>query len=177
MIAEARVVRAAAAYLGFEMNVSSPGPACSIPLSPVISVSAEPFSRRKSRADAIAESFMLIELEMRLNRTPGAGEESSPSGVSLSSARRLLAFTPPEKLRLAHARGNCCYCTYKYKVVLCVNPPPLAVIMTLKLPVGVPVVTTKLTGVEAPPPGPGFVTTTGSCDIVASWLVVGEVII
>src|SRR5947209_19066369 len=58
MIAEARVVRAAAAYLGFEMNVSSPGPACSIPLSPVISVSGDPFSRRTCSAAAMAESFM-----------------------------------------------------------------------------------------------------------------------
>src|ERR1051326_7717026 len=58
MTAEALVVRAAAAYFGLETNVTSPGPACSIPFSPVISVSEEPFSRRTSSAEASAESFM-----------------------------------------------------------------------------------------------------------------------
>src|SRR5579863_3980931 len=67
--ADALVVRAAGAYLGLETNVSSPGPACSIPLSPVISVSGEPFSRRAPSAEAIAESFMGYRL-LRLNRTP-----------------------------------------------------------------------------------------------------------
>ena len=57
--AEALVSRAAAEYLGFATKVISPGPACSMPLRPVISVSAEPFSRRALRADAICESFML----------------------------------------------------------------------------------------------------------------------
>src|SRR5271165_5667307 len=56
--AEARVVRAAALYLGFDTNVSSPGPACSIPFRPVISESGDPFSRRRLRAEAMAESFM-----------------------------------------------------------------------------------------------------------------------
>jgi len=55
--AEALVERAAAAYLGFETKLSSPGPARSMPFRPVISVSGEPFSRRACRADAIAESF------------------------------------------------------------------------------------------------------------------------
>ena len=51
--AEALVVRAAAAYFGFETNVNSPGPACSIPLSPVISVSGRPVfqARVESRSD------------------------------------------------------------------------------------------------------------------------------
>jgi hypothetical protein len=56
--AEARVERAAAAYLGLETKVRSPGPACSMPLRPVISVSGEPFSRHRFRAEAMAESFM-----------------------------------------------------------------------------------------------------------------------
>ena len=56
--AEAFVVRAAAAYFGLDTNVSSPGPARSIPLSPVISVSEEPFSSRAPSAEAITESFM-----------------------------------------------------------------------------------------------------------------------
>src|SRR5947207_1221380 len=59
--AAALVERAAAAYLGFETKVSSPGPACSIPFTPVISESGEPFSRRTFRAEAIAESFMVID--------------------------------------------------------------------------------------------------------------------
>src|SRR5258707_1151640 len=58
MTAEARVVRAAPEYFGFDTNVRSPGRAWSIPLSPVISVSGEPFSRRAPRAEARAESFM-----------------------------------------------------------------------------------------------------------------------
>src|SRR5579859_7569888 len=58
--AEALVVRAAAAYLGFETKVRSPGPASSIPLRPVISLSGDPFSRRRSRAVARAESFMTM---------------------------------------------------------------------------------------------------------------------
>src|ERR1700751_3772270 len=67
--AEALVERAAAAYLGFDTKVRSPGPACSIPLSLVISVSGEPFSRRRSRAEAMADSFMGM-VEERFNRTP-----------------------------------------------------------------------------------------------------------
>src|SRR5580704_2349277 len=58
--AEAFVVRAAAEYLGLDTNVSSPGPARSIPLSPVISVSGDPFSKRTSSAAAIAESFIVV---------------------------------------------------------------------------------------------------------------------
>src|SRR6266567_5793803 len=61
--AEAFVVRAAAEYLGLETKVRSPGPACSIPLSPAISVSGEPLSRRASSAEAIAESFMIGVME------------------------------------------------------------------------------------------------------------------
>src|SRR5215472_15774947 len=60
MTAEACVLRAAAAYFGFETKVSSPGPACSIPFSPEISVSGDPFSKRAWSEAAIAESFMDI---------------------------------------------------------------------------------------------------------------------
>jgi len=56
--ADAFVERAAAAYLELETNVSSPGPACSMPLRPTISMSADPFSIRALRADAISASFM-----------------------------------------------------------------------------------------------------------------------
>src|SRR5579863_5925282 len=66
--ADALVVRAAGAYLGLETNVNSPGPACSIPLSPVISVSGDPFSKRRVRAAAMADSFMELE---KNDRTPG----------------------------------------------------------------------------------------------------------
>ena len=58
--AEALVVRAACAYLGFDTNVNSPGPASSIPLSPLISISEDGFSRRACNAEAIAESFMSL---------------------------------------------------------------------------------------------------------------------
>jgi hypothetical protein len=65
--AEALVLRAAAAYFGFDTNVSSPGPACSIPLSPVISISGEPFSRRAPRAEAMAESFMMMDVVRKMS--------------------------------------------------------------------------------------------------------------
>ena len=72
MTAEALVERAAAAYLGLETKVSSPGPAWSMPLRPVISVSGEPLSRRASRAVVISESFMGDDMKRRINRTPRA---------------------------------------------------------------------------------------------------------
>src|SRR5713226_8133774 len=49
--AEARVVLAAAAYFGLARNVIWPGRASSIPATPVISVSGEPFSSRALRAE------------------------------------------------------------------------------------------------------------------------------
>src|SRR5215469_12802384 len=57
--AEADVVLAAAAYLGFATKVICPGPASSIPATPVISVSGLAFSSVDSSADAISESFMV----------------------------------------------------------------------------------------------------------------------
>jgi hypothetical protein len=48
-----------------------------------------------------------------------------------------------------------------------VSDPLVAVTVTLKVPVGVPVVTSRLTGFEVPPPGAGFVMTTGKVPIVA----------
>src|SRR5215831_19797632 len=83
--AEARVVRAAPAYFGLETNVSSPGPACSIPFSPEISVSGAPFSRRTSSAAAIAESFMDVEFDDELNRNincaPGFALQRKLGGI------------------------------------------------------------------------------------------------
>src|SRR4029077_14821512 len=58
MTADAFVVLAAAAYLGLETKVSWPGPDCSIPATPVMSVSGEPFSRRVLRVGAMSMSFM-----------------------------------------------------------------------------------------------------------------------
>src|SRR5215470_10861893 len=58
MTAEARVLRAAAAYFGFATKVTCPAVASSIPATPLISVSDEPFSRRASRASASLESFI-----------------------------------------------------------------------------------------------------------------------
>src|SRR5581483_7590486 len=57
--APAVVVLAAAAYLGLETNVSCPAPASSMPATPLISNSGEPFSRRAPNEDAISPSFML----------------------------------------------------------------------------------------------------------------------
>src|ERR1017187_1362942 len=56
--AEALVVFAAALYLGLDTKVSWPGPACSMPATPVISVSGEALSSRAFRAFAISASFM-----------------------------------------------------------------------------------------------------------------------
>src|ERR1700691_91570 len=70
--AAALVLRAAAAYLGLATKVSSDGPACSMPLRPVISVSGAPLSRRAFSAETMRESFMRIN-ETRVNRTPVSG--------------------------------------------------------------------------------------------------------
>src|SRR5271166_1235231 len=58
--AEALLVFAAALYLGLETKVSWPSPACSIPATPVISVSGEALSMRASRVDAMSASFMVV---------------------------------------------------------------------------------------------------------------------
>src|SRR5580704_2606811 len=60
MTADAFVVFAAALYFGFDRKVSWPRPACSMPASPVISVSAEALSRRALRAVAMSASFMAV---------------------------------------------------------------------------------------------------------------------
>src|SRR5580704_14535529 len=56
--ADAFVVRAAAAYFGLATKVSWPAPASSIPATPVISISGEPFSRRAPSADTICASLI-----------------------------------------------------------------------------------------------------------------------
>ena len=53
-------------------------------------------------------------------------------------------------------------------IAVCVSAPLVALTVTVKVPVDVPVVTTKLTGAEAPPPGVGLVTTTGSWPVEAN---------
>src|SRR6266576_2916351 len=63
--ADARVVLARDPYLGLEMNVSSPGPAVSIPATPVISVSGGLFSRRAPSLEAISASFMRCAIIVR----------------------------------------------------------------------------------------------------------------
>src|SRR6266478_7805661 len=60
MTAEALVVFAAALYLGFDTKVNWPGPACSMPATPVISVLGEAFSRLAFRALAMSDSFMAV---------------------------------------------------------------------------------------------------------------------
>jgi len=61
------------------------------------------------------------------------------------------------------------------KFVVCVSDPLLPVTITVKLPVGVPVTTLKFTAPEAPPPGVGFVTTTGKLPAAAMSLAVNEI--
>ena len=67
----------------------------------------------------------------------------------------------------ASLRNAIGYCTVRVKLVLCETVPLVAVTVTAKLPVGVPVTTLKFTGLDAPPPGEGFVTTTGKVPVVA----------
>src|SRR5260370_27101728 len=56
--AEAFVVFAAVLYFGLDTKVSWPGPACSMPDTPVISVWGEVLSMRALRAAAISASFI-----------------------------------------------------------------------------------------------------------------------
>src|ERR1017187_3405014 len=56
-MAGARLVLTLCAYLGFARKVSSPPAACSMPATPVISISPPPDSTQSSRA-AISRSFM-----------------------------------------------------------------------------------------------------------------------
>ena len=51
------------------------------------------------------------------------------------------------------------------KVNVCVNPAPVAVTDTGKVPLGVPVTTLKFTAAEVPPPGAEFVTVTGNVPV------------
>ena len=119
--AEALVDRAAAAYLGFDTNVNSPGPACSIPLSPVISVSGEPFSRRRFRAEAIAESFMdTVEIASQSYTTAKIGCLDASRGLAPA-----FALSPDPHRQ--------CYCTMRLNVavwVIAFEPAPdIAVIV------------------------------------------------
>src|SRR6266566_4023315 len=59
IIADALVVRAFAAYFGLARNVICPAPASSIPATPVISRSGEPFSTRALRVEAMSASFIV----------------------------------------------------------------------------------------------------------------------
>src|SRR5216684_4695039 len=58
--ADAFVVLAAELYLGLDTKVSWPWPACSMPATPVISVSGEALSRLAFRAVAMSDSFMAV---------------------------------------------------------------------------------------------------------------------
>src|SRR5713226_4550728 len=53
-------VMAAELYLGLDTKVSWPWPACSMPATPVISVSGEALSRLAFRAVAMSDSFMAV---------------------------------------------------------------------------------------------------------------------
>src|SRR5580692_3750577 len=60
MTADAFVVLAAALYLGLETKVRWPRAACSIPATPVISVSGAALSRWALRAFAMSDSLMAV---------------------------------------------------------------------------------------------------------------------
>ncbi len=53
------------------------------------------------------------------------------------------------------------YCTVSVNVAAPEMEPLVPVTVTVKLPVGVPETTLKSVGLDDPPPGAGFVTTTG----------------
>ena len=59
---------------------------------------------------------------------------------------------------------------------MCVSDPLVPLTVTLKVPVGVPVTTLKFTALDAPPPGVGFVTTTGKLPVAAISAVVNEIV-
>src|SRR5208337_4233238 len=83
MTADAFVVFAAALYLGLDTKVSCPGPACSMPATPVISVSGEAFSRRAFRAVAMSASFMAVSRRI----VAEVGRRQLPSCARLGRAR------------------------------------------------------------------------------------------
>src|ERR1700685_2376814 len=80
--AAALVVRAAAAYLGLATKLICPGPASSMPATPVISVSGEPFSSRAPKVEAICPSFMMISRgeNRKADCNAVGGDEGSDSG-------------------------------------------------------------------------------------------------
>src|SRR5579863_7845690 len=82
MTADALVVRAAAPYFGLATKVIWPGPASSIPATPVISVSGEPFSSRAPMLEAMCESFMVVSRGENRNRdcNSAARDDGSESG-------------------------------------------------------------------------------------------------
>src|SRR5438094_2174757 len=73
IIADALVVRAFAAYFGLARNVICPTPASSIPATPVISRSDEPFSRRELRVEAMSASFIVNPHNVRNGDCSGSG--------------------------------------------------------------------------------------------------------
>src|SRR5580692_1018815 len=101
MTADAFVFLAATAYFGLATNVSWPRPASSIPATPVISVSGEPFSKRAPSAETICASLIgVLANETDCNRRAGQAERvhEPPRGCE---PRDLLAPDPPNRRQQA----------------------------------------------------------------------------
>src|SRR5439155_22933622 len=91
IIADAFVVRAAAAYFGLARNVICPAPASSIPDTPVISRSDEPFSRRELRVEAMSASFIVNPHKVQNGDCSGSGPaDRHPSYSSFLTPTALL---------------------------------------------------------------------------------------
>jgi hypothetical protein len=89
----------------------------------------------------------------------------TPLDEATGESTRVLARRQPPLFRLERENPTrlliASYCTTRLKVVLCVSDPLVAVTVTGKVPVGVPVTTEKFTALDMPPPGAGFVTAMG----------------
>src|SRR5438128_3297245 len=98
IIADALVVRAADAYFGLARNVICPAPASSIPATPVISRSGEPFSRRELRVEAMSASFIVNPHNVRNGDCSGSGPaDRHPSYSSFLTPTALLWDDSPHK--------------------------------------------------------------------------------
>src|SRR5215813_622149 len=109
MTAEPRVLRAAEAYFGLATKVRWPGPAASIPATPMISGSREPGSRCSLIAAATSDSFIglcgQIVKESEANIRIKAGQRARREGTGFRESQ------PRSECFLAHATGRFLFLT------------------------------------------------------------------
>src|ERR1022692_2633166 len=85
--AAAFVVRAAAAYFGLATKVTWPEPASSIPATPVISLSGEPFSKRAPNMEAICASFIEVSARVIVMEARSRGLPARKCLVNIEHSR------------------------------------------------------------------------------------------